>query len=45
MLLGTRTLVPNYDVDDTFLHHQVSETLDEGARATMLKEAFDQRPI
>lgn len=44
MLLGARTLVPEFDVDDTFLHHQVAENLDEGARDTLLREAFDRRP-
>ena len=43
-LLGTRTLALPHDVDDTFLHHEVSENVDAGSRATTRKAALHQRP-
>jgi cobalt-zinc-cadmium efflux system outer membrane protein len=44
-LLGSRTIASEFDLEDDFLRNKISEALESpGARATLVKEAFDHRP-
>jgi cobalt-zinc-cadmium efflux system outer membrane protein len=44
-LLGSRTIASEFDLEDEFLKNKVSEALESpGARATLVKDAFDHRP-